>query len=54
MPMQLLDGKVCADHLVADISEKVAGYVESGLRKPHMTIILMSFKSRKTYVNAVL
>lgn len=41
MPMQLLDGKVCAEHLVADIAHKVAGYVESGLRKPHMTIILV-------------
>ena len=41
MQMKLLDGKVCAEHLVADISGKVAGYVESGLRKPHMTIILV-------------
>ena len=41
MQMQLLDGKKCAEHLVADISRKVAGYVESGLRKPHMTIILV-------------
>jgi methylenetetrahydrofolate dehydrogenase (NADP+)/methenyltetrahydrofolate cyclohydrolase len=41
MPMKLLDGKLCAEHLVVDISKKVAGYVESGLRKPHMTIILV-------------
>ena len=41
MQMKLLDGKVCAEHLVADISKKVAGYIESGLRKPHMTIILV-------------
>ena len=41
MQMQLLDGKKCAEHLVADIPRKVAGYVESGLRKPHMTIILV-------------
>jgi len=41
MQMKLLDGKLCAEHLVADISRKVAGYVESGLRKPHMTIILV-------------
>ena len=41
MQMKLLDGKICAEHLVADISRKVAGYVESGLRKPHMTIILV-------------
>jgi methylenetetrahydrofolate dehydrogenase (NADP+)/methenyltetrahydrofolate cyclohydrolase len=41
MQMKLLDGKKCAEHLVADISRKVAGYVASGLRKPHMTIILV-------------
>lgn len=41
MEMKLLDGKVCAEHLVADIAKKVTGYVESGLRKPHMTIILV-------------
>jgi methylenetetrahydrofolate dehydrogenase (NADP+)/methenyltetrahydrofolate cyclohydrolase len=41
MQMKLLDGKVCAEHLVADISRKVAGYLEAGLRKPHMTIILV-------------
>ncbi len=39
--MNLLDGKKCADSLVADIARKVAGYVESGLRKPHMTVILV-------------
>lgn len=39
--MELLDGKKCAESLVAGISEKVAGYVGSGLRKPHMTIILV-------------
>ncbi len=41
MKMKLLDGKLCAEHLVVDISRKVAGYVESGLRKPHMTIVLV-------------
>lgn len=41
MEMKLLDGKICAEHLVADIAKKVTGYVESGLRKPHMTIILV-------------
>ena len=41
MQMKLLDGKLCAEHLVVDISRKVAAYVESGLRKPHMTIILV-------------
>lgn len=37
----LLDGKKCAESLVTDISRKVAGYVNSGLRKPHMTVILV-------------
>ena len=39
--MNLLDGKKCAENLISDISKKVAGYVDSGLRKPHMTIILV-------------
>jgi len=39
--MQLLDGKKCAESLIADIGRKVAGYVEGGLRKPHMTVILV-------------
>lgn len=39
--MKLLDGKLCAESLVADISKRVAGYVDSGLRKPHMTVILV-------------
>jgi len=39
--MELLDGKKCAESLINDIAKKVAGYVESGLRKPHMTIILV-------------
>ncbi|RNC71755.1 MAG: bifunctional 5,10-methylenetetrahydrofolate dehydrogenase/5,10-methenyltetrahydrofolate cyclohydrolase [Desulfuromonadales bacterium] len=39
--MKLLDGKKCAESLVGDIARKVAGYVASGLRKPHMTIILV-------------
>jgi methylenetetrahydrofolate dehydrogenase (NADP+)/methenyltetrahydrofolate cyclohydrolase len=37
--MNILDGKKCAESLIVDIAKKVAGYVESGLRKPHMTII---------------
>jgi methylenetetrahydrofolate dehydrogenase (NADP+)/methenyltetrahydrofolate cyclohydrolase len=37
--MNILDGKKCAESLIADIAKKVAGYVGSGLRKPHMTII---------------
>jgi methylenetetrahydrofolate dehydrogenase (NADP+)/methenyltetrahydrofolate cyclohydrolase len=36
-----MDGKKCADSLVVDIAKKVAGYVDSGLRKPHMTVILV-------------
>ena len=39
--MELLDGKKCAESLINDIARKVAGYAESGLRKPHMTIILV-------------
>jgi len=39
--MKLLDGKLCAESLIADISKRVAGYVNSGLRKPHMTVILV-------------
>ena len=39
--MKLLDGKLCAESLVTDISKRVAGYVNSGLRKPHMTVILV-------------
>ena len=39
--MKLLDGKICAESLVADIAKRVAGYVDSGLRKPHMTVILV-------------
>ncbi|BDV44629.1 bifunctional protein FolD 1 [Geotalea uraniireducens] len=39
--MKLLDGKKCAESLIADIAKKVAGYVDSGLRKPQMAIILV-------------
>jgi methylenetetrahydrofolate dehydrogenase (NADP+)/methenyltetrahydrofolate cyclohydrolase len=39
--MNLLDGKKCAESLIKDISKKVVGYVDIGLRKPHMTIILV-------------
>lgn len=39
--MKLLDGIKCAESLVAEVSLKVAGYVASGLRKPHMTVILV-------------
>ncbi|RII28421.1 MAG: bifunctional 5,10-methylene-tetrahydrofolate dehydrogenase/5,10-methylene-tetrahydrofolate cyclohydrolase [Geobacter sp.] len=39
--MKLLDGKKCAESLIAEIAKKVDGYVDSGLRQPHMTIILV-------------
>ncbi len=39
--MKLLDGKVCAEHMLTAIAGKVAAYREAGLRKPHMTIILV-------------
>jgi methylenetetrahydrofolate dehydrogenase (NADP+)/methenyltetrahydrofolate cyclohydrolase len=39
--MKLLDGIKCAESLVADISKRVAQYAVSGLRKPHMTVILV-------------
>ncbi len=39
--MNLLDGKKCAEALISEIARKVAGYEESGFRRPHMTIILV-------------
>jgi methylenetetrahydrofolate dehydrogenase (NADP+)/methenyltetrahydrofolate cyclohydrolase len=39
--MHILDGKKCAEALIAEIAKKVSCYVESGLRKPHITIILV-------------
>jgi methylenetetrahydrofolate dehydrogenase (NADP+) / methenyltetrahydrofolate cyclohydrolase len=39
--MNILDGKKCADTLVADIAAQVAHHVGKGLRKPHMTVILV-------------
>lgn len=51
--MKILDGKKCADSLVADISKKVAEYVNSGLRKPHMTVILVGEHApSESYVKA--
>jgi len=41
MKTRILDGKKCAESLIADISKKVAGHVGSGFRKPHMTVILV-------------
>ncbi|GFO61087.1 bifunctional protein FolD 1 [Geomonas silvestris] len=39
--MKLLDGKKCAEYLVADIAQQVKRYIDAGHRKPHMTIILV-------------
>ncbi len=51
--MELLDGKKCAESLINDIARLVAGYVESGLRKPHMTIILVgSHPPSESYVKS--
>jgi len=51
--VKILDGKRCADSLVADISKKVAEYVDSGLRKPHMTVILVGeHPPSESYVKA--
>ena len=51
--MKILDGKKCADSLVADISKKVAEYVGSGLRRPHMTVILVGeHPPSESYVKA--
>ena len=51
--MKLLDGKKCAESLVADIAGKVSGYVAGGLRKPHMTVILVGEHSpSESYVKS--
>ena len=51
--MKILDGKICADSLVADIAKKVAEYADSGLRKPHMTVILVGeHPPSESYVKA--
>lgn len=39
--MKLLDGKKCADSLIAGIAKQVSRHVDAGLRKPHMTVILV-------------
>lgn len=41
MTMKLLDGKKCAEHLLADIALKVETYCAAGLRKPKMNVILV-------------
>jgi len=39
--MNILDGKKCAESLIAGIAKQVSRHVDSGLRKPHMTVILV-------------
>ena len=39
--MNLLDGKKCAESLIGNIAKQVSRHVDSGLRKPHMTVILV-------------
>ena len=39
--MKLLDGKKCADNLIAGIAKQVTRHVDAGLRKPHMTVVLV-------------
>ncbi len=39
--MKLLDGKKCADSLIAGIAKQVSRHVDAGRRKPHMTVILV-------------
>ena len=51
--MNLLDGKKCADSLIADIAKQVSRHVDSGLRKPHMTVILVgSHAPSESYVRS--
>lgn len=53
MQTKLLDGKKCAEHLVADIALKVETYCAAGLRKPHMTVILVgSHAPSESYVKS--
>lgn len=51
--MKLLDGKKCAESLVADIAKQVARHVDAGLRKPHMTVILVgAHPASESYVKS--
>ena len=53
MQMKLLDGKKCAEDLVEGIAKKVSEYLVSGLRKPHMTIVLVgSHAASESYVKS--
>jgi methylenetetrahydrofolate dehydrogenase (NADP+)/methenyltetrahydrofolate cyclohydrolase len=51
--MHLLDGKKCAESLIADIARHVSRHADAGLRKPHMTIILVGFHApSESYVKS--
>jgi methylenetetrahydrofolate dehydrogenase (NADP+) / methenyltetrahydrofolate cyclohydrolase len=51
--MHLLDGKKCAESLVADIAKQVTRHVDAGLRKPHMTVILVgAHAASESYVKS--
>jgi methylenetetrahydrofolate dehydrogenase (NADP+)/methenyltetrahydrofolate cyclohydrolase len=51
--MNILDGKKCAESLIADIARQVARHADAGLRKPHMTIILVGFHApSESYVKS--
>jgi methylenetetrahydrofolate dehydrogenase (NADP+) / methenyltetrahydrofolate cyclohydrolase len=51
--MNLLDGKKCAESLVTDIAKQVARHVDAGLRKPHMTVMLVgSHAPSESYVKS--
>jgi len=51
--MELLDGKKCAESLITDIAKQVSRHVDSGLRKPHMTVILVgAHPASESYVKS--
>jgi methylenetetrahydrofolate dehydrogenase (NADP+) / methenyltetrahydrofolate cyclohydrolase len=51
--MKLLDGKKCAESLITDIAKQVSRHVDSGLRKPHMTVILVgAHAASESYVKS--
>ena len=51
--MNLLDGKKCAESLIGDIAKQVSRHIDSGLRKPHMTVILVgAHAASESYVKS--
>jgi len=51
--MNILDGKKCAESLIVDIARQVSRHVDAGLRKPHMTIILVgAHAASESYVKS--